>query len=291
MGDAPEFDDIRVVHINAGNDEGADITIEINSKRITVSLFANSSWQGEGNSQLGTTIEDQLIQLLNQAVTAADEEYDDLINRALDTILDIGGPAFSKVAPPMCDSSQSASPDLHSHLYPDALDFRLQTIDGKVAIFQIDPDEAISLPDAAPDPRFPTKIWKYNLSSDSTIRVPRLRGYVKHAYSGAIIGLLRDWVPSGSHGNTLRDIDVCAVSPDLRRRWAAQIRQTVSRLHAIGVIWGDGKASNVIVDKNDDVWLIDLAGGWSRGWVDEDLADTVEGDDQAVARIVKFLDL
>ncbi|KJK85264.1 hypothetical protein H633G_10896 [Metarhizium anisopliae BRIP 53284] len=293
MGDAPEFDDIRVVHINAGNDEGADITIEINSKRITVSLFASSSWQDEGNSQLGTPIEDQLIQLLNQA-----------------------------------------------------------TIDGKVAIFQINPDEAISLPDAAPDPRFPTvfqpdsllplysskaifvehvfvsgngtvsqvqvdgqtmlckarrtglqdpglelelmnlqKIWKYNLSSDSTIRVPKLRGYVKHAYSGAIIGLLRDWVPSGSHGNTLRDIDVCAVSPDLRRRWAAQIRQTVSRLHAIGVIWGDGKASNVIVDKYDDVWLIDLAGGWSRGWVDEELADTEEGDDQAVARIVKFLDL
>ncbi|KID94665.1 Protein kinase-like domain protein, partial [Metarhizium majus ARSEF 297] len=352
MGDAPEFDDIRVVHINAGNDEGADITIEINSKRITVSLFASPSWQDEGNSQLGTPIEDQLIQLLNQAVTAADEDYDDLINRALDTILDIGGPAFSKVAPPMCDSSQGTSPDLHSHLYPDALDFRLQTIDGKVAIFQINPDEAISLPDAAPNPRFPTvfqpdsplpfysskaifvehvfvsgngtvsqvqvdgqtmlckarrtglqdpglelelmnlqKIWKYNLSSDSTIRVPKLRGYVKHAYSGAIIGLLRDWVPSGSHGNTLRDIDVCAVSPDLRRRWAAQIRQTVSRLHAIGVVWGDGKASNVIVDKYDDVWLIDLGGGWSRGWVDEELADTEEGDDQAVARIVKFLDL
>jgi len=47
----------------------------------------------------------------------------------------------------------------------------------------------------------------------------------------------------------------------------------------MGVIWGDGKTSNVIVAEADDAWLIDFAGGFAQGWVDKELADTVEGDE------------
>ncbi|PMB67050.1 hypothetical protein BM221_006712 [Beauveria bassiana] len=47
---------------------------------------------------------------------------------------------------------------------------------------------------------------------------------------------------------------------------------------SIGFIWGDGKPSNIIVNENDDIELIDFAGGSSLGWVDEPLAETVEGD-------------
>lgn len=348
MGNAQALDDIRVVHINAGDDEGADITLEFNTKRITVSVFASFLSQDEGNPPLETPIEDQVIHLLNQAVTAADEDYDDIINEALNAIVSVGKSSFSQVAPPMRDS-RSATPDLHSHLYPEVLDFRLQTINGKPVVFRISQDEAISLPDTGPDPLFNSafrpdsrlllysskdiliqhvfvsgngtvsrvrvdgremlckarraglqdpaleqellslqKIWENSLT-DTTIRVPGLQGYVKHAYSGAIIGLLRDWVPSCSYGGTLREVDVSAVSLDVKHKWVAQIRQTVNQLHGIGVIWGDGKASNVIVDPSNDIWLIDFAGGWSRGWVDEELADTAEGDEQAVEKIVRFL--
>lgn len=35
------------------------------------------------------------------------------------------------------------------------------------------------------------------------------------------------------------------------------------KLHEFGIIWGDGKPSNVIVDQSGDAWLIDFAGGWS----------------------------
>jgi Ser/Thr protein kinase RdoA (MazF antagonist) len=62
-------------------------------------------------------------------------------------------------------------------------------------------------------------------------------------------------------------------------------------LHTQHIIWGDGKAANVIIDEQDDAWLIDFGGGWTDGWVDEELADTVEGDQQAISKIGTFLEL
>lgn len=56
------------------------------------------------------------------------------------------------------------------------------------------------------------------------------------------------------------------------------------------VIWGDAKPSNVVIDLSNDAWLIDFGGGWSEGWVDEKLQNTVKGDQQGVTRTLKFLD-
>lgn len=78
-------------------------------------------------------------------------------------------------------------------------------------------------------------------------------------------------------------------SAETRQKWASQIRDTVEQMHQIGVVWGDGKASNVIIDEEENAWLIDFGGGWTDGWVDEELADSVEGDNQAVSRIMNFL--
>jgi hypothetical protein len=41
----------------------------------------------------------------------------------------------------------------------------------------------------------------------------------------------------------------------------------------------------------DDAWVIDFGGSYTEGWVDEELKETPEGDEQAVARILKFLDI
>lgn len=117
------------------------------------------------------------------------------------------------------------------------------------------------------------------------VRVPQLLGYVKHPEAGCILGLLREWVP----GCRLKNADIAGTVQGRRREWASQIRETVRQLHKIDVFWGDGKASNVIIDKEDNAWLIDFGGGWTEGWVDGELADTVEGDEQAVERIMKFL--
>ncbi len=49
-------------------------------------------------------------------------------------------------------------------------------------------------------------------------------------------------------------------------------------MHSKGLIWGDGKASNIIMDEEDDAWLIDFGGGFTEGWIDAPLENSVEGD-------------
>jgi serine/threonine protein kinase len=125
-------------------------------------------------------------------------------------------------------------------------------------------------------------------SRSSSVRVPRLIACVKRAENGHIIGLLREWIDPGVRGGCLKNVCYADSTPakERREKWAAQIRETVDRLHEMGVVWGDGKPRNVVIDSNDDAWLIDLGGGWTPGWVDEEL---VEGDEQAVRKILEFL--
>ncbi|RSL64789.1 hypothetical protein CEP54_004597 [Fusarium duplospermum] len=325
--------------MNAGDDESADVTFEYNSRRITLSLFAAPDRTQEN-------LEDRLIRLLNEAIIADDGGYDAITDQIYDIIMDLGRIPFSQLEP----RGTALSNDLHSLLYPENLDYRLQTVDGKVSIFPISPDEAVSVPNTGPNPEvvseFQTvrtipqyssrnvhvqevlvngygtvckvqvgsqtmlckaqrqgvenpslerelvamqKIWNACSGPVVSIRVPPLQGYVTFADSRDIIGLLRDWVLPSSYGSTLRDMDIAAVPKELKKKWSNQIRETVDKLHELGVIWGDGKASNVVIDQEDNIWLIDFAGGWTDGWVDEELADSEDGDNQAVRNIIKFL--
>jgi tRNA A-37 threonylcarbamoyl transferase component Bud32 len=71
----------------------------------------------------------------------------------------------------------------------------------------------------------------------------------------------------------------------LKKKWAAQIESTVNDLHRHGIIWGDAKPTNIIIDEYDDVWLIDFGGGFTPGWVERSLAGSAEGDLQAVKKL------
>ena len=90
-------------------------------------------------------------------------------------------------------------------------------------------------------------------------RVPSLKRCVKYAES-RVTELLRDWILSGAHGNTLRDVDVSVLLTEMRQRLADRIRETLDRLSDAGVVWGNWKVSNVIMDKSDSAWLIDVSG-------------------------------
>lgn len=58
----------------------------------------------------------------------------------------------------------------------------------------------------------------------------------------------------------------------------------------MGVVWGDGKADNVLVHRDsDDAWIIDFGGGWTEGWVDREVSGTAEGDNVAMQKIFEFL--
>ncbi|KAF2020987.1 hypothetical protein BU24DRAFT_416667 [Aaosphaeria arxii CBS 175.79] len=119
------------------------------------------------------------------------------------------------------------------------------------------------------------------------VRVSRLVGVVEDEGTGRVVGLLLGYVECGNR--TL----VCAASDGkggaLREKWAGQVRRSVEELHARGIVWGDAKPENVLVDENDDAWLIDFGGGYTSGWVDKELVNTQEGDLQGLQRIEEFL--
>ncbi|KAJ4196140.1 hypothetical protein NW767_009600 [Fusarium falciforme] len=340
MSAPTECVELGVVGMNGGDDESADVTFEYNRRLITLSLFASPNETQEN-------LEDRIIRLVNEAIFADDEEYNAITDQICDIILDLGRIPFSQIAPL---NTTLPNKDLHSLLYPETLNYRLQTVDGKATIFPIDPEESVSVPNTGPNPAVVTefqaiktmpryssrdlhvqevlvsgygtvckarvgsqtmlcqahsqglenpslerelvamqKIWDACSGPAVNIRVPHLQGYVTFADSRDIIGLLRDWVLPSSYGSTLRDMDISAVPKELKKKWLDQICETVDKLHELDVVWGDGKVSNVVVDQENNIWLIDFAGGWTEGWVDEELADSVDGDNQAVRNITRFL--
>jgi serine/threonine protein kinase len=76
-------------------------------------------------------------------------------------------------------------------------------------------------------------------------------------------------------------------APSLRRKWAAQIEQTVKELHHHGVVWGDAKPDNVVIDMDDNAWVLDFGGGGTTGWMPEEpsMFQTKEGGLHAVAKM------
>ncbi|KAK5992438.1 hypothetical protein PT974_05842 [Cladobotryum mycophilum] len=120
-----------------------------------------------------------------------------------------------------------------------------------------------------------------------SIQIPLLLGYIKHAETGRIVGTLTKPIS----GRILQWIGIADTDIETKRKWASQIRELVRELHASGVTWGSARPSNLVVDKNDDVWLYDFQGGCDQRWMDMELYNTIKGDDQAVGRIIEFLDI
>ncbi|KAL9567434.1 hypothetical protein ACKAV7_008384 [Fusarium commune] len=121
---------------------------------------------------------------------------------------------------------------------------------------------------------------------DESLRISRLIGLVRDE-SGLAFGLLLTYIDCGN--KTL----LCATQPDtpgdLRQKWAEQVRDMVHQLHTAGIVWGDVKPDNVLIDRQKDAWLIDFGGGYTHGWVPKELAGSVEGDLHGLQKIEEFL--
>ena len=89
----------------------------------------------------------------------------------------------------------------------------------------------------------------------------------------------------------------CAAKPDakvtLREKWATQIQGAVGQLHDAGMVWGDAKPDNVLIDINEDAWFTDFGSVYTEGWVPKSLVSTMEGDNIALesTRIYSHLEL
>jgi hypothetical protein len=128
------------------------------------------------------------------------------------------------------------------------------------------------------------KIAEADLGPD--VRICRLHGVVQDK-EGLLMGMLLTYV---DHQNrTLTRALWPEIPVSLRQQWASQIRETLAELHRVGIVWGDAKAENVLIDKENNAWITDFGGGYTVGWVDAEKAGTVEGDLQGLAKILNFL--
>ena len=105
-------------------------------------------------------------------------------------------------------------------------------------------------------------------------------------YKKGVIGFVLEKIPAKSTA-LVQVIQGRAgeVPSSLKEKWAAQIEHTVAELHKNDIIWGDAKPENVIIDENDDAWLIDFGGGFTPPWVELENQESREGDLLALARI------
>ena len=62
-----------------------------------------------------------------------------------------------------------------------------------------------------------------------------------------------------------------------------------THFHSHNIIWGDAKAANVLIDADEDAYLIDFGGGYTDGWVEKEKSNSTEGDLQGLANIKRYL--
>lgn len=140
----------------------------------------------------------------------------------------------------------------------------------------------------------------------SVVRVPRLIGLIE-SHTG-VVGFLMAYIPTYRHNleyalrcaKATLDADgrhrdgtplpATTISKARREKWSRQIEDTLAALHSKNVVWGDAKTSNILINEvTDDAWVVDFGGGNTSGWVDHELRESVEGDQQALRRIKKEL--
>ncbi|KAF7517122.1 hypothetical protein G7054_g13903 [Neopestalotiopsis clavispora] len=303
------------------------MSFDCNGARINVSLRTSSSPQSPTSNALAKplSLEHDLIRRLDQLEDNIDvDEYEDKLDAVIESIMSLGKSQCMEAAAQAAKTGSLASDNFHSKLFPNIFEFRLETVDGNPRIFPITSDEsdmATNIPQIDDelrgdcvymgfqrDNRLPRFSSKDVICMDVFIhRFPKLVACVQtngkkllsKAFETGIFdtSLLRELISlqkiSNKHSTAgaLFQVMEEPVSKELRGKWKKQIRKTVEQLHEIGVVWGDGKPCNVIIDNNQDAWLIDFGGGFTDGWVDEKLQNTVDGDSQAVQKITEYLGL
>jgi hypothetical protein len=104
--------------------------------------------------------------------------------------------------------------------------------------------------------------------------------------SSKVEGMLTELIPNAI---TLDHVDFIHFSKEQCNLWVSQIRSAIQYLHDKCLVWDDAKPANILIRPNNDLVLVDFAGGATEGWVDSKKINTQEGDIQALDRIEQFL--
>ncbi|KAJ3484327.1 hypothetical protein NLG97_g7083 [Lecanicillium saksenae] len=121
---------------------------------------------------------------------------------------------------------------------------------------------------------------------DSQLNLCRVHGVVMDDCD-FILGILLSHIDCADRPLSTRVLPDDPNDPpsDVRGRWMQQLDASLSALHKAGIVWGDVKSENVLIDRNSNAWVTDFGGGYTEGWVDKELAETTEGDEMGMEKI------
>ena len=63
----------------------------------------------------------------------------------------------------------------------------------------------------------------------------------------------------------------------LRERWCNDIEDMVRVLHQHNIVWGDVSGEKMVIDQEDNIWMVDFGGGWTEGWIDPENRESTKG--------------
>lgn len=122
---------------------------------------------------------------------------------------------------------------------------------------------------------------------EGSLRISRLLGLVRNE-NGLVFRILLTYIDCS------RMTLSCAVKPatptPVRHKWIIQLRHAMRQLHNAGIVWGDAKPDNVLIDRNKDAWVVDFGGGYTEGWVPKELVGTMDGDLIALEKMEAFIE-
>ncbi|CAG8982278.1 hypothetical protein HYALB_00004512 [Hymenoscyphus albidus] len=116
---------------------------------------------------------------------------------------------------------------------------------------------------------------------DPELRTSRIVGLVNwDGQESVLMGMLLENIEGITLHKAIMDASI-----DEKRKWMDQIEATVKSLHGYGIVWGDVKPDNVMIDSSGDAILIDFGGGGTLEYVDLEHHETKEGDLQGLKRL------
>jgi len=112
---------------------------------------------------------------------------------------------------------------------------------------------------------------------DPPFRTSRLMGLVVWGdgdnKGASLMGILLEYI----EGDTLAG-RMEAVSVATRLKWLRQVQTTVGRLHELGIVWGDVKPDNIMINAEEDAVVVDFGGGYTPEYIEPELQQTIQGD-------------
>ncbi|RSL94104.1 hypothetical protein CEP52_012818 [Fusarium oligoseptatum] len=311
MTAAPRYEIEHHITSTRDDDHDARFTVRRNGKafyiKVSPSQFSNSPMMTEKYLSY--------LEVLRSGEEVLGDIYD---TDVYEWVMAPFEPLFAELAPSPPCLPEDIMITLQDHLFPEFFVFALDIVDEKavpapcrsgtitssavvpgITLSFKDPEDALFKPpnkvlidnrqtecffkpcNSSVQIKQELKAYKMILAAglDSQLYLCHLYGVVMDD-SDFILGLLLTYINNGDCplSTRIHPDDPDDPPPAIRERWVGQLDAALAGLHKAGVVWGDVKAENVLIDRDNNAWITDFGGGYTEGWVDKEIAGTVEGD-------------